>query len=105
MGNLQVNQAQQTQSPEKDLKSAGRGALDNLRTIRNVAAGAAGAGLAAMGAEALGVVTLPATIPTGILTLAAGGVAGVTGLIVYIGDGVDKLISDAEKQKPQVPNQ
>ncbi|PKL75661.1 MAG: hypothetical protein CVV27_14220 [Candidatus Melainabacteria bacterium HGW-Melainabacteria-1] len=101
MGDMRVKQAQPAQDIEKDLKSAGRGALDNIRTVRNLAAGVAVAGATAMAAEALGVVTIPAMIPTGLVTLAAGGVAAATGIIVAVGDGVDKLISDADKQREQ----
>ncbi|MEZ0369511.1 MAG: hypothetical protein ACAI44_10530 [Candidatus Sericytochromatia bacterium] len=106
MGDLSVKQAQAAKPVDQQLKESGKEALSTVKTIRNVAAGVAVAGVAAMGAEALGVVTLPAAIPTAAVTLVAGGVAGVFGLIGYIGDGVDKLISSAQdQQNKQMPGQ
>lgn len=99
MGDMKVNGGQSAQQIDKDIKQAGKEAISNVKTIRNVAAGVAVAGAAAMGAEALGVVTIPAMIPTATVTLVAGGVAGVFGIIGAISDSVDKLITSADQQR------
>lgn len=99
MANMQVNKAQSGQKMGQELKSSGREALDNIRTIRNTAAAVATAGTAAMAAETLGVVTLPATIPTGLITLTAGSLALTTHIIVSIGEGLDHLINDSAQHK------
>lgn len=99
MGNMQVKPTQQNTKLGDELKSSGSEVLDNVRTIRNVAAGVATAGAAAMAAETLGVVTLPAAIPTGLITLTAGSLALTTHLIVEIGEGLDHLINDSDQRK------
>lgn len=98
MGDIQVKGAQAPQQIDRQFKEAGKQAVSNVKTIRNAAAGVAVAGAAAMGAEAMGLVTIPAMIPTGLVTLGAGAVAGVFGIIGAIGDSVDKLVESADKK-------
>lgn len=98
MGDIAVRGTQPGQQLEKDLKKSGEEALSNVRTIRNVAAGVAVAGVAAMAAEAAGVVTIPAIIPTAGITLAAGGVAVAFGIIDMVATGANNLIESAQKK-------
>lgn len=97
-----TNAAAPAQQLEKTVKTAGQEAIDNLRTVRNVAAGVCAASVAAMGAEALGVVTIPAAIPTGLLAITSGGLAVVTGMIVGIGEGVNNLIEKSGSREEQL---
>jgi len=99
MGNMQVKSTQQGQKLGEELKSSGSEILDNVRTIRNAAAGVAAVGATAMAAQVLGVATIPAAIPTGLITLTAGSLALTTHLIVEIGEGLDNLINNSDQRK------
>lgn len=100
MSNLSVQKNQAAQPLETTLKNTGKEAIDKVKTIRNVAAGAAVAGVGLMAAEAAGVVTLPAVIPTAGATIAAGGVAVAFGIIGYIAEGTQNLIENTQKPLP-----
>lgn len=78
-------------------KSSSESTLDGIRKFRNAALGVAALGGTAMAAEAAGVLTLPATIPTGIITAGALVTAGAAHACLKLGQWMDSVSQEQGK--------
>ena len=94
----QVNGAAQVQKTEESSASK---TLDSLRTLRNVALGTAAVGGTAMAAEAASIVALPATIPTGALTVGALLTAGPAHAALKLGEWMNGITGQTNQAMKQ----
>lgn len=96
MGDIQkVGSAQAAEKAKP--QSAEDSTLNGVRNFRNAALGVAALGGAAMAAEAAGVLTLPATIPTGIIAVGALATAGAAHAALKLGEWMDSMTQQRDK--------